>query len=127
MAGTTAPPACQDTQALMAEVQRLDGIAGVVLQTGFAVTAAAMAVAATGSVPEEVKYVLITAAAVCVVPTMFAFVAANRDPLFVGPVPDKDDLAAAYAKKKKWCKRAILILALTIEAGSGIILCMIIS
>jgi hypothetical protein len=125
---STSARARASQQVLLGEIQRLDAIAGVVAQTGFAATAAAFTVASTANLPDFVKWTLVVAGGVCVFPTVVACVSANYDPLPNGVThPEKKRLEATYAKKKRRSKAALFVLALTIEAAAGAIFCYLIS
>jgi hypothetical protein len=124
---STSARARASQQALFGEVQRLDAIAGVVAQTGFAATAAALTVAATVNLPDFVKWTLVVAGGVCVAPTVIACISANYDPPLNVASPHHAALRATYAKKKWRCKAALAILAVTIEAAAAAIFCYVIS
>jgi hypothetical protein len=116
---TSSPP--QDTQALQNEVQRLDGIAGVLLQTGFAVTAGALTIVEVSQLSTRVEAVLVVAAVASVVATLVAAVALAQRPSFGGLAPDVKTLESAYRKKRARCAAALIILSLTIELAAALV------
>jgi hypothetical protein len=83
-------------------------------------------VAATVTLPGFVKWTLVVAGGVCVAPTVIACVSAYYDPPLNGASPHHAALRATYAKKKRRCKAALFILALTIEVAAGAIFCYLI-
>ena len=120
---TTADPDAQpniEPQTVLSEVQRLDMISGVVVQTGLAVMAAAVTVAATGSVPDEVRTALLAAAGVCLPTTFFACVSLSIDVPLSGLEPLLE-IYAAYRKKRWRCRAALCVLTVTIEIVAAVI------
>jgi hypothetical protein len=121
MSVPAAPSQPQDTQALQNEVQRLDGIAGVLLQTGFAVTAGALTIVEVSQLSTRVEAVLVAAAVASVAATLVAAVALAQRPSFSGLAPDTKTLESAYRKKRARCAAALIILSLTIELAAALV------
>jgi hypothetical protein len=107
--------------ALQSEVQRLDGVAGVLLQTGLLATAGALTVVATVHLPRGIGAILGAAGAICVFPTIVAATALSHEPTFHGLAPDEPQLKLAYERKRTRCRLALISLTLTIELSLGIV------
>ena len=114
-------------EALLGDIQRLDGIAGVVAQTGFAVTAVAVAVVATNNLSAFLSWTLGVVGVVCVIPTVWACMSLYREESVRGATLTREALEETHAAKRKRSRRALVILAFTIEVGAGVIVCYLVS
>ena len=114
--------------AWQSEILRLEGTAGVLLQTGVAVTAATVTVAATVPVPADVDGVLIAT-------SFFSWIATLLAALSLYYSPSSTELLACnkakarkkYRLKRLRCRLALWILMLTIEIAILVIATMLVT
>ncbi len=126
----SAPPSSYagvSVETLQGDIQRLDGIAGVVAQTGFAATAVAVAVVATNNLSAFLSWTLGVVGVVCVIPTVVACMSLYLEKSVRGATLTREALEENHAAKRKRSRRALLILALAIEVGAGVIVCYLFS
>ncbi len=110
-------------QALLGDIQRLDNIAGVVAQTGFAVTAVTLTVVATSSLSTFLNWTLGVAGVVCVAPTVMACLSLHLEKSPEGATLTQKALKETHKAKRTRSRAALVILAFTIELGAAAIVC----
>jgi hypothetical protein len=121
MRRVTRPPTCGNPAALQSEVARLDGIAGVLLQTGLAAIVGAFTVISAVKLSSGVKTVLIVAACTSVIATLCAVVCIAQTPSFNGLTPTTGTLEYVHKRKRRWCNASLIILSATIEAAAALV------
>lgn len=115
-------------EACQSEILRLEGKAGVLLQTGVAVAAATLTIAATVPVPADIDVVLIVTSAFSWLATLLAALSLYYSPSSAELLAcNKEKARKTYRKKRRRCQLALWILMLTIEISLLLIAMMLVT